>query len=61
MSDEQPQVEPHRTPRWVILAAVATAIVILIVIAVMVLGGGDHGPSRHGPQHGSVGAQRVQL
>jgi hypothetical protein len=60
MSDEQPPVEPHRTPRWVIVAAVATAIVILVVIAVMVIGG-DHGPSRHGSQHGGVGAQRAQL
>lgn len=60
MSDEQPPVEPHRTPRWVIVAAVATAIVILVVIAVMVLGG-DHGPSRHGAQHDGVASQGVQL
>ena len=54
MSDQEPAVQPPRRPRWVIVAAAGIAILILIAIAVMLIGG-DHGPSRHGPQHGSLG------
>ncbi|MFW0773010.1 hypothetical protein ACLRGI_07555 [Paenarthrobacter nitroguajacolicus] len=35
-------------PRWVKISAIAAGILILIVIAVMLLGGGEHGPARHG-------------
>jgi hypothetical protein len=35
-------------PRWVKISAIAAGILILVVIAVMLLTGGQHGPARHG-------------
>ncbi len=35
------------TPRWVIALAIAAIFVVLLVVAVMVIAGGEHGPGRH--------------
>ncbi|MEO5316853.1 hypothetical protein DC347_19580 [Pseudarthrobacter sp. AG30] len=35
-------------PRWVKVSAIVAGILILVVIAVMLLTGGQHGPARHG-------------
>jgi hypothetical protein len=35
-------------PRWVKISAIAVGIQILIVVAAMLLTGGQHGPARHG-------------
>lgn len=35
-------------PRWVKVSALIAGILILVVVAVMLLTGGEHGPARHG-------------
>lgn len=35
-------------PRWVKISAIVAGVLILVVIAVMLLTGGQHGPARHG-------------
>ncbi|WP_104062043.1 hypothetical protein [Arthrobacter sp. 4R501] len=35
-------------PRWVKVSAIAAGILLLVVVAVMLLSGGQHGPARHG-------------
>ena len=35
-------------PRWVKISAIAAGVLVLVVIAVMLLSGGQHGPARHG-------------
>ena len=35
-------------PRWVKVSAIVAGVLILVVIAVMLLTGGQHGPARHG-------------
>ena len=42
MNDVRPGV-----PRWVKVSGVVIAILVLVLVAVMVIGGGEHGPSRH--------------
>lgn len=49
----QPWQKPlHQRPRWVIVLAVAVAIAVLGLVLVMMLGGGKHGPGRHGSGSG---------
>ena len=44
------------TPRWVkVFGAIAT-IVVLLIVARMFIGGGEHGPGRHTPS-GDAGGQ----
>jgi hypothetical protein len=43
------------TPRWVKVSRIVAFVFILLVILVMVLGGGEHGPMRHVPS-GSGGS-----
>ncbi len=38
---------PPSTPRWVKVVGILGAVLVLLVVAMMVLGGGRHGPSRH--------------
>jgi hypothetical protein len=38
-------VEPEGTPRWVKVSAVVAFLVIMLVVALLALGG--HGPGRH--------------
>lgn len=45
--------DPERspaTPRWVKLLAVAGAVIVVLVLTVILLGGGAHGPGRHVPE-----------
>ncbi len=35
------------TPRWVIALGIAAIFVVLLVVAVMLFAGGEHGPGRH--------------
>ena len=37
------------TPRWVKLGAIVAVLVLVLVLAVMILSGGEHGPMRHVP------------
>ena len=37
------------TPRWVKTGAIVTAVVVALVVVVMILSGGEHGPMRHVP------------
>ena len=37
----------HRTPRWVKVIALVVGVLIVLVVAVMLFGGGNHGPGRH--------------
>ncbi|MGH3713704.1 MAG: hypothetical protein ACRDT4_09635 [Micromonosporaceae bacterium] len=41
------------TPRWVWVIGLVVLVVVLVFVAVMLVGGGDHGPSRHVPLGGS--------
>ncbi|MBA2532153.1 MAG: hypothetical protein H0V23_08615 [Nocardioidaceae bacterium] len=38
---------PPGVPRWVKVAGVIVAILILALVVIMFIGAGDHGPSRH--------------
>jgi len=38
---------PPGIPRWVKVSAIVVALVIVLVIAVTLLAGGNHGPGRH--------------
>lgn len=40
-------------PRWVKISAIAAGVLALVVVAVMLLSGGEHGPGRHGFGSGS--------
>ena len=40
-------------PRWVKVSAIVAGVLILVVIAVMLLTGGEHGPARHGSGQGA--------
>jgi hypothetical protein len=35
-------------PRWVKVSFIVTGVLILVIVAVMLLTGGQHGPARHG-------------
>jgi hypothetical protein len=37
------------TPRWVKLSGIVALALLLLVVAVMAVAGGEHGPSRHVP------------
>ncbi len=41
--------KPHTTPRWVKVFAIVTAALVVLVVVMALLGGGQHGPSRHLP------------
>lgn len=38
---------PPGVPRWVKLSAIAGGILLLALVAIMLVGGSDHGPGRH--------------
>ena len=40
---------PSSTPRWVKLFLIIAAVLLTLLVAVNLLGGGGHGPSRHMP------------
>lgn len=35
------------TPRWVKVAGVIALVVVLVFLALLLIGGGEHGPTRH--------------
>ncbi|MFC4711755.1 hypothetical protein [Planococcus dechangensis] len=39
--------QPPRTPRWLKVFGLIAIALILLVIAIMLFGGGNHGPGRH--------------
>ena len=47
------RVRPGReypgTPRWVKVLGIIVIFVVLLAVAIMFIGGGEHGPSRHTP------------
>lgn len=67
------RTEPDRAaltgaPRWVKISALCAGILVLVVVAVMLLSGGEHGPGRHGlgtgagaPSPGAVQSQAETL
>ena len=44
------------TPRWVKVFGIIVIVVVLLAVAVMFIGGGEHGPGRHIPS-GHAGGQ----
>jgi hypothetical protein len=44
------------TPRWVKVLGFTVIVVVLLVVAVMFISGGEHGPGRHTPS-GDAGNQ----
>ena len=44
---DEAETEPPGVPRWVKIAGLLAAIVLLALVVVMLLSGGDHGPGRH--------------
>lgn len=50
MSALPPSSTPDRqpgTPRWVKVVYVLCAVVTVLIVALLLFGGGDHGPGRH--------------
>ena len=50
----QTHVEPDRgsntrTPRWVKVFGIVALVLVLLVVIMMFIGGGNHGPGRHMP------------
>ncbi len=46
---------PPDTPRWVKVFGLVIAIVILLFVILLFVGGGSHGPRRHIPSAGAAG------
>lgn len=42
----------HSTPRWVKVAVVVAIVITALVVGVMALAGGEHGPGQHLPGGG---------
>lgn len=42
-------------PRWVKVFGIIAAVLVLLIIAVMFIGGGEHGPGRHTSSGGAGG------
>ena len=42
------------TPRWVKVSGIVVIILVLLVVAIMFISGGEHGPGRHMPSSSSV-------
>lgn len=53
-SSHDPAGQAPGTPGWVKALALGAAVVILLVVAVMVIAGGQHGPVRHTPTGAAV-------
>ena len=42
------------TPRWVKVSGIVALILVLLVVVIMFISGGEHGPGRHMPSSSSV-------
>jgi hypothetical protein len=42
------------TPRWVKVFGIIALVVALLVFVMLLIGGGDHGPQRHGGAGGTL-------
>ena len=42
------------TPRWVKVSGIVVLILVLLVVAIMFISGGEHGPGRHLPSSSSL-------
>lgn len=42
--------QPPSTPRWVKVSGIIAISLILLVVAIKLFGGGNHGPGRHVPK-----------
>jgi hypothetical protein len=51
---------PPSTPRWVKVFGIIVIILVLLVVAMIFIVGGDHGPSRHVPSAG-LGGQTAHI
>lgn len=47
---------PPPVPRWVRVFGIVLAVLVLILLAVLVLSGGQHGPGRHLSSAGAIDA-----
>ena len=45
-------------PRWVKASGIAVLVLVVLVVALMVAAGGEHGPGRHLPSGGAVTTHR---
>jgi hypothetical protein len=54
MNDAEPERSetPPGLPAWVKISGAIVVLVVLVAILVMIVGGGEHGPSRHGAEGG---------
>lgn len=57
--DETPE-SPEGTPRWVKIAGIIALIVVILVLLMLVVGGGEHGPGRHGLGMAAEGTFLIQ-
>lgn len=57
MTDTNPQTQPSPRPGWVKVLGIVAAVLIVVVVALAIFGGGDHGPGRHLPG-GDDGAEQ---
>jgi hypothetical protein len=53
-ADMRPDREPTGIPRWVKVSLIIVAVVGLLIVVMTLIGGG-HGPRRHGSPDDSVG------
>jgi hypothetical protein len=50
MADPPPYLDSNGdtgTPRWVKIFGIVALVLVLLVVIMMFIGGGDHGPGRH--------------
>jgi hypothetical protein len=43
---------PPGMPRWVKVSAIVTGLLVVLVVVALAVGGGNHGPGRHGGDDG---------
>lgn len=51
------EAKPPTVPRWVKISGLIALAVILLVVVVMALAGGEHGPGRHSPGGANPGGR----
>ena len=51
-SHRSAQSKDHSTPRWAIVLGLITVAIILLAVVMMLVGGGEHSPRRHGDPNG---------